>query len=96
MAQTPVITSPSNGASGLGATPRIFGSAEPNHSVNVAITDAGTATVVGTGVAGPTGQWASDLSIAPGKWYIIQAQSYVVKSDPSTYSAWSAPITIAG
>ena len=94
MAQTPVITSPSNGASGLGPTPRVFGSAEPNQSVIVAIANLGT--VLGTGVAGPSGQWASDLSITPGQWYTIQAQSYVVKSDPSTYSAWSAPITIAG
>lgn len=93
MPQTPVFAS-ANGASGLGSSPRFFGSADPNYSVEIAIANVGT--VLGRGVTNPNGQWAVDLTVTPGVWYTIQARSYVTPSDPNSYSAWSSPITFAG
>lgn len=92
MSQTPVITSPANGATGLGPTPRLFGTAEQNHSVEIVVASYGTQ--LGRGVAGPDGQWAIDINNNDDQWITVQARSYVSPHDPNSYSAYSAPITI--
>ena len=91
MPSTPVITSPGNSSSGLGPTPRIFGTAEPNYSVEIFQVDSGNK--LGSGVADPGGQWAVDINIQS-QWMTVTARCYAVQSDPSTYSAWSSPLTL--
>jgi hypothetical protein len=90
MAQTPVIHG--NGGGGVGPTPRLWGTAEPNHSVR--IVQANTGVVFGQGVAGPDGQWAIDVNLNTDQWVQLQAQSYVVQGDPSTESGYSNSVNL--
>jgi len=91
MAQTPFIHG--NGGTGCGPTPRLWGTAEPNHSVR--IIQANTGVQYGQGIAGPDGQWAIDVDLSStDQWLTVQAQSYVVKNDLNTYSPYSAPISL--
>lgn len=89
---TPVITSPANGSSGLGPNPRFYGTAEPNYSVE--LVQANTGVLLGQAVTEPNGQWSADLNINTDQWVSVQARCYVSPSDPNSYSAYSAPITI--
>lgn len=94
MASTPVITQPANGSSGLGATPRLFGTADAWSSIRIYIADSNTQ--VGQGVTLGNGNWSADLRIPTGQWLIVTAQSYVDANNPATNSAWSPPFNIRG
>lgn len=93
MTKTPTITPVNTQAypPPLGPHPRIWGTAEPNYSVE--IVDADTNTVYGRGVAGPDGQWVSDLKVPTNKNVKVRARCYVSPGD-STTSAWSNSIDI--
>ena len=94
MTQTPVIN-PIDTKSyppPLGAHPRIWGSAEPNYSVEI-VDASRTSTVYGKGVAGPSGDWVSDLTVPVGKVLYVKARCFVSPGD-STTSAWSNSIEI--
>lgn len=91
MAQTPVIHG--DGGTGCGPTPRLFGTAEPNHSVR--IIQANTGVQYGQGVAGPDGHFAVDVNLTnTDQWVALHAQSYVVLNDLSTYSPYSKIINL--
>jgi hypothetical protein len=92
MATTPVITQPPSGSTGLGNNPRLFGKADPNYSIKIVVTNYGT--TLGKGVADANGDWSVDLALDTDQWVQVQAQSYISPENPSSFSGYSAPISI--
>jgi hypothetical protein len=88
MSDIPVITQPEPNKSGWGTTPRIFGTAPANSSVEIFQVDSGNR--LGGGVA-INGFWAIDINIPPNQWFMITARSYQVYGQ---FSNWSPPFNI--
>lgn len=90
MARNCNITSPLNGAYGLGPTPAIFGNGEPNSTVVVC--QAGVGNELGRGSTDSNGQWSVTIGIS--HKITITARTFVNPSDINSVSSWSNEITI--